>query len=92
MISRESLFSQYQLSKKRCAIYRAMLVVWHRTKWMSAKPSWSVTIISISYLSFLGSGPTKFISMLSKQLLETERGYNSPTGLDVMLLFYIQSV
>ena len=59
---------------------------------MSIEPSQLVTIISISYPSFLGSVLMKFILMLLKQLSETERECNSPTGLDIMLLFCIQSV
>ena len=59
---------------------------------MSVEPSQSITVISILYSSSLGSSPMKSILMLSKQLSETGRGYNGSTGLDVILLFYIQSI
>ena len=53
---------------------------------MFVEPSWSVTVISISYPSSLSSGLMKFILMLSKWSLETERECNSLIGLDVVLL------
>ena len=59
---------------------------------MFVEPSQSVTVISILYPSSLGSSPMKSILMLSKQLSETGREYNSSTGLDIMLLFCIQSM
>ena len=59
---------------------------------MSVEPSQSVTVISILYPSSLDSSPMKSIIMLSKQLSETERRYNGSTGLDVILLFCIQSM
>ena len=61
-------------------------------RWISAEPSQSVIIINMLYPLSIGSSPIKSMLMLSKQLSRTGRGCRRPIGLEVLLLFCIQSV
>ena len=69
-----------------------MFIIWQEMRQISAKPSQSVIVINMLYPLSTGSSPIKSMLMLSKWLYGTKRGYRGPTGLEVLLLFYIQSI